>query len=193
MMHRVSTGLGILLLASLFPPGLTTAQEGLNTLLQGTYAFVGQHLCVQAPAGTVFGDNFQIQGEGFVLGGSQDGTVIFNGDGTGTASLREAHILLGGTPPLNGQNGPCTFTYTVGADMTFTQDFTCDSTITVGAGQNFTLTSTSHYTGHIGPGGRTLLVSRATPTVDEIDFHTPSAFSVQQVCSATGTLIKTPE
>jgi len=165
-------GLGLALGA-----GLAQAQGNLNARLNGDYAFSQSRSCVEV-AGTLSFDpvTFQIVSSG--AGASllrrfttaDRGTIRYNGDGTGSATVVGSSIDMGsGTGfPASQFNVTCQIAYTVNADDTVDHHADCSSTTTAGGGVGNTTTVTGIRTKRrIVQGNTAILHGPAEPPVIE--------------------------
>ena len=173
---------------------LVEAQSSLNARLNGTYKLALDRLCAADPSG--FGaDLARVAGGGFPFFTFQ-GTMTYNGDGTGSFSGRQQILRTGATNPGQFPVGVVTVnctavTYTVSADGSFTQQMnTCTGTALIGSpnvGETITQTEIA-FNGQIGTRRRTLVFDDTGTTVETITGSVSAG--TQRICSSSGTAVR---
>lgn len=178
---------------------LVEAQQGsLNARLNGDYIVTLNRLCAVDPSG--FGADLSlVSGSGAPALFSFQGTMTYNGDGTGSFSGREQINRLGATGiggfPVNAISVNCTaVTYTVSADGSFTQQMnTCTGTQLNGnatlVGQTITQTGIV-LRGQIGTRRRTLIFTDTGVNVETVDRTVATPNILRRICSRSGTAVR---
>ena len=174
---------------------LVEAQTGsLNARLNGTYKLTLTRPCTSDQSG--FGADLAFMSGGPFPFFTFQGTMTYNGDGTGNFSGREQILRTGATNPGQFPVGVVTInctavTYTVSADGSFTQQMnTCSGTLLSG-GQNVgqTITQTGiAFNGQIGTRRRTLVFDDTGTTVETVTASVSPG--TQRICSSSGTAVR---
>jgi hypothetical protein len=173
-----------------------------NRLLNGDYAFTSFRSCIQAvkpgPEDSVFGENFALQTGANSRTTTIQGTLRYNGNGTGSAAFRFLSIFPGftviGNVPINGGETACELEYTVNADGSFVQLFSnCSGVVEFGAGAPGTFEITGgEKMGQISQDRKTLILSDTNPNVETLDVTRPDGSIVEQerICNRSGVAIR---
>jgi hypothetical protein len=165
-----------------------------SSQLKGTYGFAGPEGCLYASGG--FNASLQALGTTFSSSNASEGVQTYNGDGTGTFTLRTTSITVpptvGFLPAASSSQHSASFTYTVTGDMFTVQDVpgTVVGKVLTGpqAGQTFKVEGGSMRTGLISADGGILVTSFLTPGVQTI---TESNGDVtHRICTLSGVFIK---
>lgn len=139
-----------------------SAEENLNRLLRGDYAFTGEAVCLNSPNG--FSQSLVALGPSSSFSFNVEGVRTFNGDGTGTDVGRNVRLNPGSA---GADDFTCEFTYDVAPDLTFTVDVTCSGINTAGPGTGIKFKRTDiRTTGHISKDRRTLVWATGEPNVE---------------------------
>ena len=173
-----------------------------NRLLNGDYAFTSFRSCIQAvkpgPEESVFGGNFALQTGANSRTAALQGTLRYNGNGTGSAAFRFLNIFpqftAPGNLPINGGETTCQLNYTVNADGSFVQLFSnCSGVVEFGAGAPGTFEITGgEKMGQISQDRKTLILSDTNPNVETLDVTRPDGSIVEQerICNRSGVAIR---
>lgn len=168
-----------------------------NRLLNGDYAFTSFRSCIQGPQ-TTFGENFVLQLGANSRTAALQGTLRYNGNGTGSAAFRFLNIFpqftAPGNLPINGGETTCQLNYTVNADGSFVQLFSnCSGVVEFGAGAPGTFEITGgEKMGQISQDRKTLILSDTNPNVETLDVTRPDGVIVEQerICNRSGFAIR---
>ncbi len=189
----------VLLLLSVAVGGV---QAGANARLRGEYQFTQSRQCINASAG--FNADLSlvlpVPAGGFInkTAHVDRGTVQYNGDGTGVASVHSTRLrinqgLAGNltvTAPVSESDVSCTLTYTVNADGSVDHQATCNFTVVAGDGVGNTGAVTGIQTRRQIVHGNTMLLHMPanTPTVETVLDTTagPPVVDYYRVCMRSG-------
>ncbi len=189
--------------------GLVVAQDNMNGLLRGTYAFNETLVCVQAKPGAngIFPPLphfveaapgiYQLLVEGETSTMAYSGVMQFDGDGSMTETavtlgINHNAVSVGAFPAMPQPPTTCQGDYTVKADRTITAVLTCTQQIP----GDIPLTATLgpfEYQGYLGADPRTVVLSIVTPspgtiTVVAADDSVVTAY--EGLCVSTQTLVR---
>jgi hypothetical protein len=179
---------------------MTYATNAVADRLKGTYDFTATGICLYAlpdfltnvgvpfiaPEGAYFTQYFDNQG-----------TVTFNGGGTGSGQLTSMEFRL---PPqlnifdafANSTTSTFSFTYTVTDDTLTTNNvlgtFKGTTTIGFGAGTTFTIENLPPFTGQISKDRKTIIEASLTPGVETVIFQ--NGTTNKRICTNSRVLIK---
>lgn len=167
------------------------AGEDLNARLNGEYAFTQIHFCVQTNvSGEHFGSNFKVPAGGATISTrSNEGTLTFHGDGTGSfdgKTLTINHNATGpGAVPVSEGGFTCPLTYTVNEDGSFTTHLTC-------FGGNVTISGLELH-GQLQAGGRLLIANDTSRNIETITvFFGGGSLVFERICGRSQTAIRGP-
>jgi len=153
--------------------------------LKGRYALTGSSGCLNSvtmqggvpvsPSG--FTPSLVANGNPFTNDHATEGVVLFNTDGTGSASGTTTNDSFGNAnPAANGDTFQLSFTYAIAADGTIAlQISSYTGTFTAGprSGQTFTITNTPVLAGHLAKKALTLAIQQ--PQVETITYSNADA------------------
>jgi hypothetical protein len=147
-----------------------------SSQLKGTYGFAGPEGCLYASGG--FNASLQALGTTFSSSNASEGVQTYNGDGTGTFTLRTTSITVpptvGFLPAASSSQSSASITFTVTDDTVTIQNVpgTDVGKVLTGprAGQTFKIEGTPNRTGLISADGRTLVTSALAPQVETITY-----------------------
>lgn len=194
-------GVVVLLLAAMFlTPSVAAADQ--NARLHGEYHFTQSRQCVNASEG--FNADFSlvlpVPSGGFINKQAHvdRGTVHYNGDGTGTASIRTTRIRqnagLAGNfnvpEPISESLTTCNLIYNVNPDGSVDQEATCNFTTVAGHNLGNTGIVTGIKTRRQIVQGNTMLLHMPvdTPAVETVTETTPTnvTFVFSRICNRSG-------
>ena len=143
---------------------------GNNALLDGEYTYTGSATCVGAQAGFNPG-TFQPNPGAFTVVNSftVNGTRTFNGDGTGTLTLKSVSVNQFGASAVETVNAP--FLYNVAPDLTITitsQPSLSTQTAGTAVGSTSILSNVPPMTGRITEDLSTIALSHPLPGIETI-------------------------
>jgi hypothetical protein len=184
--------------------GLTLPAVADPPFLQGTYGFTATGICLYAlpdfltgPPPFVAPDGAMPNSGYFTQYFDNQGTVTFNGDGTGTSKLSSQGFRL--SPQLNifdpfatASTSTSSFTYMV-ADDTLTSNnvsgtFKGTNTVGFGAGTTFTIENIPPLTGQISKDRKTIIEAFLTPGIEMVIAQNGTIS--HRVCTNSRVLIK---
>jgi len=162
-------------------------------LLMGDYHFSRTRTCIRA---SDFGTGNAVVSNGSTATDAAQGTVHYNGDGTGTLTAQLLSINLNaignGATPVNQFDVTCELTYTVHADDTFTELLTtCTGSVIAGlgpAGGPFTTTGTKHE-GLFANGRESFVFGTVSPNIEETK-NADGEIVSKAICNRSGTAFK---
>jgi hypothetical protein len=191
-------GLGIVIALGLTLPAVADP-------LQGTYGFTGTGICLYALPDFLTGPPPFVAPDGVVPNSGYftqyfdtQGTVTFNGDGTGTSKLFTQGFRL--SPQLNifdpfasASTLTSSFTYTVNDDDTFTSNnvpgtFKGTTTAGAGVGGTFTIENLPPTTGQISKDHKTITEAFLTPGIQMVIAQNGTI--THRICTNSRVLIK---
>jgi hypothetical protein len=183
---------------------MTYATNAVADNLKGTYGFTATGICLYALPDFLAGPIPFIAPDGSVPNSGyftqyfdNQGTVTFNGDGTGTIKLSSQGFRL--SPQLNifdpfatASTSTGSFTYTV-TDDTLTSNnvpgtFKGMNTVGFGAGSTFTIEGFPPVTGQISKDRKTIIEAFLTPGVETVTAQNGTAS--KRVCTNSRVLTK---
>jgi hypothetical protein len=179
----------LLLLAPFVVDGESVhATEDFNKRLRGEWAFTQIHFCVQTrvPGETFVGAALQVPSGGANSSiRSNEGTLAFNGDGTGsfdgkTLTINPLATTPGATPISEGPF-TCPLTYAVNDDGSFTTQLTCIA-------PDGTTISGLELRGQLSHDGELLIANDTNRNVETITL--PGAAVLQRVCGRSQTAVR---
>ena len=203
IMRRAIQLIGLALLLPLWPAG--DADAVFEAALRGDYNVTLTRSCNGIVTETFTGSGV------FTSTGTPpifiQGTVSYNGSGGGSFTGQILNMSGGGAagtgislgiPPggstpnetfVNQINlSPCTVTYTVNADGTFTQQFTCTATFLTGSNTGLSNTQNFALAGHMSLDGTVLVISKTSLDQESvtIGFGPFVGQSFNRLCSTSG-------
>lgn len=168
-------------------------------LLMGDYHFSRTRTCIRASSGFDTNNELALMSAGTIVTDTSQGTIHYNGDGTGSLTgqlLQINHSQTAiGNKPVTQLNITCDLTYVVHPDDTFTDMLTtCTSLSIAGAGSNVGLTVTTIGTerkGLFANGRNSFVFGNVNPHIITTTLHTPGGDVVNKlICSSSGTAFK---
>jgi hypothetical protein len=200
--EKIMKQLGLMLSAV----AMTYATNAVADQLKGTYGFTATGICIYAlpdflanvgvpfvaPSGAVPNSGY------FTQYFDNQGTVTFNGDGTGTSKLFSMGFRL--PPQLNifdpfasSTAATLSFTYTLNGDDTFTSNvmpetFEGTTTVGFGAGSTFTIENLPPLTGQISKDHKTIIEASLTPGVEMVILQ--NGTTSNRICTNSRVLTK---
>ena len=164
--------------------------------LRGDFAYTGSAICVNSganfattpPTPPLGFANFAPIGPSFVSSNSVQGTVTFNGDGTG--SMVQQFVSLGNPGAASVQDTTNEFTYSVAADGTLTIDIGPSFSTTVagsGAGGQSIVTDVPTFIGRLSSDGKSLTFATSTAAVETVTrvVPAPELVTALRICHRT--------
>lgn len=174
----VNSGLVMLMLAS-----SAIGDESRTHRLRGDFAYTGSAICVNSganfattpPTPPLGFANLAPIGSSFVSTNSVQGTVTFDGNGTG--SMVQQFVSLGNPGAAGVQDATNEFTYSVAADGTLTIDIGPSFSTTVAGpstGGQSLVTDVPTFTGRVSSDGKSLTFATSTPAVETVTRVVPA-------------------
>lgn len=195
MLQFVRVAFLVVIALAISGQGIGKAAEDQSHLLQGDYAFTMFRACTQAlqPA---FDQNFTLLNVASPRTTGIQGTLRYNGDGTGSSAIRFINIFLQnvipGQIPLSGGETRCNLAYTVHSDGSFSQSFSdCETTTEFGAGMGQAIQITGNVeSGQISQDHKTLILHDTNPNVETVTVTSPFPRVLERICHRSGTAVK---
>ena len=162
-------------------------------LLMGDYHFSRTRTCIRA---SDFNANNGVVSNGSTATDAAQGTVHYNGDGTGTLTARllfiNHNMTANGDRPVTQADVTCELTYTVHADDTFTELLTtCTALVIAGPGTGLTVTGTGiEHKGLFANGRTSFVFGSVNPNNIEETKNAAQAIVSKAICSRSGTAVK---
>jgi len=162
--------------------GSAQPPANMNSLLNGTYAFTGEHSCLEA---TTISPGFVPSGTFISTYNGFSGTATFDGAGNVTRTSIGTYLVPlqpSTTVPQAGTNSKsCTETYTVNADLSVTLAGNCDFVFTGGtlAGVTGTITGRASH-GYVNAQGTALITTFANGNIDHMNMS--NGYSTDRAC-----------
>jgi hypothetical protein len=157
--------------------------------LNGKYASTGETSCLFSSLG-FNSDLTPVSGSVVYLNSiTSQGSVTFNGNGTGTVQAKEVSLMSTTPPHASGDDESFSFTYSTNSDggLLF-QPGTVSGTILAGPGRGdtFTIVNVPSQAGQVSPSGTVVLTS----TFPTIEIFTQSGGSpTPRICHRTRVLV----
>jgi hypothetical protein len=160
--------------------------------LSGTYGFTGTYTCIGSPA--AIPPNLVLTTPPVIFSDAVQGTITFNGNGTGTVSGSSMGVEIGSPSFGFSSTYGLSFTYTINGDGTWTSKASTPVTGTgtggALAGVPFTINNFPNFTGQISRNGSTLTAATLTPSVETVTFG--GSPPLNRICQRTHVLLKLP-
>jgi hypothetical protein len=161
--------------------------------LRGKFRFTANGACTESTGGFSPRPWLQPLGSVVVLHESYSGTMVFDGRGGATESVRGMTMFDGPFFPNNSAVGTfvstCAFTYSMIDDLSFVLQGSCNGTLPDGAaaGQSFSLTGV-RLVGQISRDGDMIVLSGGEPAEQEITLS--GGYTAKRYCIENATLLR---